>query len=85
MNVVLLTGDSPPHALWTETLEIQRDNARWVADAIAQHIPNVPAYPAFGNHGVYKTTGLILRMQTDQITFPSPGLVLYTLDSAVGH
>ena len=47
-----ITGDSPPHALWDETLEKQRDTTKWVAESIGRRIPNVTVYPAYGNHGM---------------------------------
>ncbi len=48
---VVHTGDSPPHDIWEETQARQVNVTRWVAEAIARHIPGVPAYAAIGNHG----------------------------------
>ena len=44
-------GDSPRGGTWKETFDSQRGISKWVADAIAEHIPGVPAYATFGNHG----------------------------------
>ncbi|ELT88291.1 hypothetical protein CAPTEDRAFT_206548 [Capitella teleta] len=54
-DIVVYTGDSPPHTLWLETQEGQLKVSAWVADAIHKHFPGIPVFPSLGNHETYPT------------------------------
>jgi len=52
-DVLLYTGDSPPHHLWYEKLGEHMNSTRVLGKAMYRNLPGVPIYPAIGNHDAF--------------------------------
>ena len=51
VGFILLTGDYPPHDIWTQTEETNLDHAKAVVDAITDVFGNkLAVFPCLGNH-----------------------------------
>lgn len=48
-----ITGDSPPHHIWQETLDWQMNVTTNVGREFTNYFPGIPTYSAIGNHGTY--------------------------------
>lgn len=49
-DYVLWTGDIPPHDVWRQTKDSQLDIIHNVTSLMLEHFPDIPIYPALGNH-----------------------------------
>jgi sphingomyelin phosphodiesterase len=50
-DIILYSGDSPPHHLWEETLEGQLNSTKWVAKELSAAFPSTRGiYSTLGNH-----------------------------------
>ena len=51
IEFILLTGDYPPHDVWSQTEETNLDHAKAVVDAIVDVFGSeIPVMPSLGNH-----------------------------------
>ena len=50
IEFILLTGDYPPHDIWTQTEETNLDHAKAVVDAITDVFGKLAVFPCLGNH-----------------------------------
>jgi hypothetical protein len=50
-DIVLFSGDVPPHSVWKETSDSQRDCSKHLVDAIKANLSGHHVYPNIGNHG----------------------------------
>ncbi|XP_064489500.1 sphingomyelin phosphodiesterase-like [Ornithodoros turicata] len=50
IDMILWTGDLPPHDMWKSRKEDNVDNLRNTSALIRKYFPGVPVYPALGNH-----------------------------------
>ncbi|XP_017775503.1 PREDICTED: sphingomyelin phosphodiesterase-like [Nicrophorus vespilloides] len=50
IDYVIWTGDIPPHDIWNQTKEQNIDNIRFTIGKLFETFPNIPIFPALGNH-----------------------------------
>ncbi|KAF4523493.1 hypothetical protein B566_EDAN004563 [Ephemera danica] len=50
IDYILWTGDLPPHDVWNQTREENLDIIKQTVDQLGQTFPNIPIFPALGNH-----------------------------------
>ncbi|ELU09883.1 hypothetical protein CAPTEDRAFT_207669 [Capitella teleta] len=65
-DFVLYSGDSPPHAMWEETQEIQLNYTQYLTEIFREGLPDTPVYPTIGNHDMYPTNLYYLALDTIQ-------------------
>jgi hypothetical protein len=49
-DFIIYTGDSPAHDIWNQSQAANLAAFDFVFNAFAQHLPDVPIFPAIGNH-----------------------------------
>ncbi|ELU16409.1 hypothetical protein CAPTEDRAFT_213629 [Capitella teleta] len=54
-DIIIYTGDSPPHTVWLETQAGQLNVSEQTADYFRKYFPGVPAFTSIGNHEMYPT------------------------------
>jgi len=60
-DIVLFSGDIPPHSVWDETEESQKDCSRTLVDVLLQNLTGYNVYPNIGNHEAYPTNLYSIR------------------------
>ncbi|RXG55132.1 Sphingomyelin phosphodiesterase [Armadillidium vulgare] len=50
IDFIIWTGDIVPHNVWSSTRESNLAIINEMADLISEHFPDIPVYPAVGNH-----------------------------------
>jgi len=50
LDYIIWTGDLPSHDLWDQTRETTLEILRITASKLREAFPNIPVYPAIGNH-----------------------------------
>ena len=50
LDMIYWTGDLPPHDIWKQTRQSNLEIVRATARQLRDHFPDVPVYPALGNH-----------------------------------
>ena len=51
-DIVVYTGDNPPHDIWMESFAGQIEATQSLVEYVRQGLANTTIYPALGNHGV---------------------------------
>ena len=51
-DIVVYTGDNPPHDIWMESFAGQVEATQSLVEYVRQGLGNTTIYPALGNHGV---------------------------------
>ncbi|XP_064594947.1 sphingomyelin phosphodiesterase-like [Liolophura sinensis] len=49
-DYILWTGDLPAHDVWNQTREDQLGLVKTLTELFVKYLPNIPIYPALGNH-----------------------------------
>ncbi len=49
-DYVIMTGDLPPHDIWSQTRTDQITVIRTVVKMLRETFPNTPVFPSLGNH-----------------------------------
>ena len=52
-DLILWTGDNPPHDLWNQTKASQMNATQSMTDLVRATFPNTPVFPLIGNHDSY--------------------------------
>jgi Calcineurin-like phosphoesterase len=50
IDYILWTGDLPPHDVWNQTKDENLSIIKQTVDQLGQTFPNIPIFPALGNH-----------------------------------
>ena len=55
-----MTGDLVAHNVWNETRLIQMKTVKTITRVITKYFPNVPIFPAIGNHEAVPTNRWVI-------------------------
>jgi sphingomyelin phosphodiesterase len=50
INHILVTGDFPPHNIWSQSGDDNINHAEAIIDTIKEVFPKTPVFPSLGNH-----------------------------------
>lgn len=54
-DIILFSGDVPPHTMWDETAQSQMACTKLLVDILKRLLPNYNVYPIIGNHEMFPT------------------------------
>lgn len=68
-DIILFTGDIPPHTMWDETLDSQLNCTVTLTETLGRIIKSTPIYPCIGNHEMFPTNLLSLSQIPDKTPY----------------
>lgn len=79
IDYILWTGDLPPHDVWNQTKDENLSVIKQTVDQLGQTFPNIPIFPALGNHESVPVNRYALELHFQTMRY------IITLNGMISH